>query len=86
MGWHCKISVDRTSDLKRYGDTPEKLSAMPQFFKEYPDAILKMAEGYFTVSDLSKEEMQQLAKNNFKDKISVWKFLWDMYKAKGTIL
>jgi len=73
-------------DLKRYGDTPEKLSAMPQFFKEYPDAILKMAEGYFTISDMPKKEMQKQAWSVFKDKVSVWKFLWDMYKAKGSIL
>ncbi|MEK6540471.1 MAG: FAD-dependent oxidoreductase [Deltaproteobacteria bacterium] len=74
------------NDLKRYGDAPEKVSAMPQLFKEYPDAILKMAEGYFTVSELSKREIQQFARKNFKDKISIWKFLWDMYKAKGAIL
>lgn len=73
-------------DLKRYGDAPDKLSKMPQLFKEYPDAILEMAEGYFTVSDMSKEEMQKLSWNGFKDKISVWRFLWDMYKAKGAIM
>lgn len=73
-------------DLKKYGDAPEKLSEMPQLFKEYPDAILKMAEGYFTVSDLSKGEAQRLAKRDFKDKISIWKFLWDMYKARGSVL
>ena len=74
------------NDLKRYGDAPERLSGMPQLFKEYPEAILKMAEGYFTVSDLSKAEMQRFARKDFRDKISVWKFLWDMYKAKGAIL
>ena len=73
-------------DLKRYGDAPERLSEMPELFKEYPDAILKMTEGYFTVSDVSKAEMQRVARNGFKDKVSVWKFLWDMYKAKGAIL
>ncbi len=73
-------------DLKRYGNAPEKLSKMPHLFKEYPDAILKMAEGYFTVSDMSKAEAQRLARRSFKDKISIWKFLWDMYKTKGAIL
>ena len=74
------------NDLKRYGNAPEKVSAMPQLFKEYPDAILKMAKGYFTVSDMSKEEMQKLSWHGFKDKISVWRLLWDMYKAKDAIL
>lgn len=73
-------------DLKRYGDAPEKLSEIPELFKEYPDAILKMAEGYFSVSELSKGEMQQLARKNFRDKISIWKFLWDMYKVRNSIL
>lgn len=73
-------------DLKRYGDTPKKLSSMPQFFKEYPDAILKMAEGYFTISDMSKEETQRIAYKGFKDKVSIWRLLWDMYKAKGSII
>jgi len=73
-------------DLKRYGDAPEKVSAMPQLFKEYPDAILEMAKGYFTVSDMSKEEMQKLSWHGFKDKVSVWRLLWDMYKAKDAIL
>ena len=73
-------------DLKRYGDAPERLSEMPELFKEYPDAILKMTEGYFTVSDVSKAEMQRVARNGFKDKVSVWKFLWDMYKVRRGIL
>ncbi|MBI3399008.1 MAG: FAD-dependent oxidoreductase [Deltaproteobacteria bacterium] len=73
-------------DLKRYGDAPEKLSDTPELFKEYPDAILKMAEGYFTVSGLSKAEMQRVARKDFKDTISVWKFLWDMYKMRRTIV
>ncbi|HLA50916.1 MAG TPA: FAD-dependent oxidoreductase, partial [Thermodesulfobacteriota bacterium] len=74
------------NDLKRYGDAPEKVSAMPQLFKEYPDAILEMAKGYFTVSDMSKEEMQKLSWHGFKDKISVWRFLWDMYRIRRTIV
>ncbi|MBI3600005.1 MAG: FAD-dependent monooxygenase [Nitrospinae bacterium] len=73
-------------DLERYGDVPEKLSEMPQLFKEYPDAILKMVQGYFTISDLSKDEMHRQAWNGFKDEVSLWKFLWDMYKARKAIL
>lgn len=73
-------------DLKKYGDVPERISGMPQLFKEYPDAILKMAEGYFTVSDLPKDEAQRLARKKFKDKISIWKFLWDIYKSRGDII
>jgi len=73
-------------DLERYGDVPEKLSEMPQLFKEYPDAILKMAEGYFTISDLSKDEMHRQAWKGFKDKVSLWRFLLDMYKARKAIL
>lgn len=73
-------------DLERYGDVPEKMSEMPQLFKEYPEAILKMAQGYFTISDLSKEEMHRQAWNAFKDNISLWKFLFDMYKVKKAIL
>jgi len=74
------------NDLKRYGNAPERLSKMPQLFKEYPEAILKMAEGYFTVSDLPKGEIQQSARKDFKDKISIWKFLWDIYRMKRGIL
>src|SRR3989344_4920617 len=74
------------NDLKRYGNAPERLSKMPQLFKEYPEAILKMAEGYFTVSDLPKGEIQQSARKDFRDKISIWKFLWDMYRMKRGIL
>ena len=73
-------------DLERYGDVPEKLSEMPQLFKEYPEAILKLAKGYFTVSDLSKEDMHRQAWNRFKDKVSMWKFLLDMYKARKAVL
>ena len=73
-------------DLKRYGDIPEKMSEMPQLFKEYPDAILKLAEGYFTISDLSKEEMHRQAWNGFKGNISMWKLLLDMYKTRKAIL
>jgi len=73
-------------DLKRYGDIPEKMSEMPQLFKEYPDAILKLAEGYFTISDLSKEEMHRQAWNGFKGNISMWKLLLDMYKARKAVL
>ncbi len=73
-------------DLKRYGDVPEKLSEMPQLFKEYPDAILKMVQGYFTISDLSKDEMHRQAWNGFKDKVSIGKFLWDMYRMRRAIL
>jgi electron transfer flavoprotein-quinone oxidoreductase len=73
-------------DLQRYGEVPEKISAMPQLFKEYPSEILKAAQGYFTISDLSKEEMQRQVLKGFKDKVSMWKFLWDMYKARKAIL
>ena len=73
-------------DLQRYGDAPEKVSAMPQLFKEYPDAILKMVEGYFTISDIAKEEIQKQAWDGFKDKVSVWRFLWDVYKMRRGIL
>ncbi|MEK6545169.1 MAG: FAD-dependent oxidoreductase [Nitrospinota bacterium] len=73
-------------DLERYGDVPEKMSEMPQLFKEYPDTILKLAEGYFTISDLSKEEMHRQAWKGFKDNVSMWKFILDMYKARKAIL
>ncbi|MBI5749453.1 MAG: FAD-binding protein [Nitrospinae bacterium] len=73
-------------DLERYGDVPEKISEMPQLFKEYPDAVLKFAEGYFTISDLSKDELHRQAWKGFKDKVSIGKFLWDMYKARKAIL
>lgn len=73
-------------DLKRYGNVPETVAEMPELFKEYSDAILKMVEGYFTVSELSKGETQQFARKGFRDKISVWKFLWDMYKVRKSIL
>ena len=59
---------------------------MPQLFKEYPDAILKMVEGYFTISDIAKEEIQKQAWDGFKDKVSVWRFLWDVYKMRRGIL
>ncbi|MBI5048246.1 MAG: FAD-dependent oxidoreductase [Deltaproteobacteria bacterium] len=73
-------------DLERYCDAPERLAEAPELFKEYPDAILKMAEGYFTISDMPKREAQQLARRHFKDKVSIWKFLWDMYKVRKSIL
>jgi electron transfer flavoprotein-quinone oxidoreductase len=73
-------------DLERYGDVPEKVSEMPQLFKEYPDAILKMAQGYFTISDSSKDEMHRQAWDGFKDKVSIWRFLWDMYRMRRAIL
>ena len=73
-------------DLERYGDVPEKMSEMPQLFKEYPDAIVKLTEGYFTISDLSKDEMHGQAWKGFKDNVSMWKLLFDMYRARKAIL
>lgn len=69
-------------DLKRYKGVPGALRSMRAFFKEYPEAVLGLSEGHFTVSERSKEEVHREIKKVFKGKVSPWRLLMDMYMAR----
>ncbi|GMR04586.1 MAG: FAD-dependent oxidoreductase [Thermodesulfobacteriota bacterium] len=69
-------------DLKRYRDVPHILHSTPALFKEYPDAVLTLLEGHFTVSEESKGDIHEDIKRAFKSKVSIWKFLIDAYRAR----
>ncbi|MBI4378558.1 MAG: FAD-dependent oxidoreductase [Nitrospinae bacterium] len=69
-------------DLKRYKDVPEILHSLPGLFKEYPEGIIELLQGYFTISEKSKDENRKEIMRTFKDKVSLWKFLIDMYKTR----
>lgn len=69
-------------DLKRYKDVPRILHSTPELFKEYPEGIIELLEGYFTISEKGKEEIHEDAKRLFRDRIPLWKFIVDAYKAR----
>ncbi|HLE08784.1 MAG TPA: FAD-dependent oxidoreductase, partial [Thermodesulfobacteriota bacterium] len=72
-------------DLKRYKDVPGLLRSTPELFKEYPERVLELLQGYFTVSDESKEDAHREIKRLFRSKVSVWRLLFDIYRLRRLI-
>ncbi len=72
-------------DMKRYKDAPEILSATPEFFKEYPDELLEFLERHFTVSEKSKGDIHRELRKVFKDKVSAWRLLKNIWRLRRLI-
>lgn len=72
-------------DLKRYREVPSILHSAPRFFKEYPEGIIELLQGHFTVSDESKEYLHRDIKRLFRDKVSLWRLLRDIYRLRRMI-
>ncbi len=69
-------------DLKRYRDVPEILHSAPGLFKEYPEGIMELLQGHFTVTEESKEDLHREIKRLFRSKVSLWRILRDLYRLR----
>ena len=69
-------------DLKRYRDVPAILHSAPGLFKEYPEGIMELLQGHFTISDKSKEDIHKEIKKLFWDKVSLGRFFRDVYRLR----
>ncbi|MBI5468296.1 MAG: FAD-dependent oxidoreductase [Deltaproteobacteria bacterium] len=69
-------------DLKKYRDVPGILHSAPGIFKEYPDAILEFLQGYFKISEESKDSARREIKKLFRSKVPVWRLMVDLLRLR----
>ena len=69
-------------DLKRYREVPAILHSVPRLFREYPEGIMELLQGHFTVTEESKEDLHREIKRLFRSKVSLWRVLRDLYRLR----
>lgn len=72
-------------DLSRCRKVHEVLKN-DDFFSTYPEALLRLAQRYFSQSDLSKEESIHRAWEEFKRDVSPWRLVKDGFGAVRKVL
>jgi len=71
-------------DLKKYRRVESWCHANEKYFKTYPDLLLDVLEGYFTISETPKSEIQKAAYKRLRAAIPPWKALIEAYKFRKT--
>lgn len=72
-------------DMKRYRDVPRMLHSTPGIFKEYPERIIELLQGHFTLSEEAKEDLHKEIKRVFRSQLSLWRFIRDIYRLRRLI-
>lgn len=72
-------------DLKRYRDVPELLRKTPELFKEYPERLIELLQGHFTITEESKEDAHRELRKLLRSKASIWRLLVDIYRLRRLI-
>lgn len=72
-------------DLKRYRQAPGIIRSTPGLFKDYPERLIELLQGHFTVSEESKADVHREVKRLFREKISLWRVLKDIYRLRRLV-
>lgn len=71
-------------DLKKYRQVETWAHKNEKFFKEYPDLLLETLKDYFTVSEISKGEIQQRITKKLRNKLKPLRTLVELNQFRKT--
>lgn len=72
-------------DLKRYKGISNFAMKHPEFFKEYPDLIIELARGFFTISEMPKGEARKLMLKKIVKRVNFLRLLIGLNRARRVI-
>ncbi len=73
-------------DLYNFKDVASFIHNHPEFLTKYPEALIRMAERYFTVSGEPKEKILKQAVREFRSNVSLLKMVFDSLAMMRKVL